>query len=502
MKSKSHLCLLLILAIGLAACEAWKGTTPMNDSQLIIAIKGDDLALDPHKMEDAESMMINRQIHSGLFSYDVNGKIQNDLVASWIQNENKFTFKLAKRTFSNGSPILAKDIKRSFERLFLLGSSMGSDMEYILGVNEFRSKKHPEISGINVKSEFEVEFELTRPSPLFFKHLASSDCAAVFENFSLAAEPIVTSGPYKVLKNSRGDWKIQKWRESPDDSKRPPQFVGFKTVDPMKIATDSEIQKVDSLDHFVLGAEEIEKFLKKGWSQSLTALVSEQFLILNPKKLSLDLRSIVFNKVSTEEVAKISGVRNAKPAYGLIPDYLSGHLTKEESEKFPVTNATVPNRKVRLLVSFENPALVKVADYLVATLKPSGVDFEVEKVKGSEYLKRMFAGDFEAVLGSKGLDYPDAFATLSYMRSGYDSNYFLISNKSVDELLDKASIEADDQRRFELYKAIQKLVLQEKVVLPLFFGSTQSGLWSSKLKAVPPHPMGIHLMPMASLELN
>ena len=119
-----------------------------------------------------------------------------------------------------------------------------------------------------------------------------------------------------------------------------------------------------------------------------------------------------------------------------------------------------------------------------------------------EKLQRLFGKKSQAIIARKAMDYPDGFSVLGYFKGKYESNYFYVDDKAVDTALLNVIQIADPEDRANAYKDIQKKILAHNTVIPLFFGSEASGLWSRRVKSVPSHPLGIHTLPLESVEMS
>ena len=89
-----------------------------------------------------------------------------------------------------------------------------------------------------------------------------------------------------------------------------------------------------------------------------------------------------------------------------------------------------------------------------------------------------------------------------YFKGRYDANFFFVNDPEIDAKISRSVLEFDVLKRIELYREIQRDVLKLKTVIPLVFGSEASGLWSPKVKNAPSHPMGIHTMPLETVEMQ
>ena len=130
------------------------GCESKREAENVLRINVPDVKIniDPHKMEDAFSMLISSQIFRGLLRFDSEGNIVSDIADKWtISTDNlKYIFHLRNRTFSNGQVITSKNVIASFARLFFLESGIAADIDYIKGSSEFH--KSNDISKLGIKA--------------------------------------------------------------------------------------------------------------------------------------------------------------------------------------------------------------------------------------------------------------------------------------------------------------------------------------------------------------
>lgn len=485
-------------------------TTPAT-SELRIHFPLVKLILDPHKMEDAHSMAVVGQLFRGLLRYTPSGEVVPDLAESWHESKDhlRFRFKLkAGVQFSDGSRITAKNVQMSFARMFFLGASMGADLDYIQGTRAFRLSKNLKQFGITVLSENELEFELSHPSGLFLKHLAVVDSAILpledFKNELNLTSAGKFSGPYRVAKAPDDQHLIlEKWRKDALDSQNPPARITYWMTDKNSVQLALEGQ-TDSLDHDRVSVAEIhDKLTEKGWVVTPTEVAGEAFVVLNPALIPVETRKYLYSKVRTTDLMSRLSSPRLKAAHGVIPTWIPGELSELDvaEVRLAAQRSTPPTGKVTLEFGEGSPTERTIGEYLKEVWQTPEFQVDLKALSQPERLKRLFSGTAQACLGRKGLDYPDGFSMLGYFRSGYDSNYFHVQDPKIDAQLGVASATLDQKAREALYRSIQIGVLKQWTVIPLFFGSEASGLWSPKVKSVPAHPMGYHTLPMESVEM-
>lgn len=497
------------LILSLLAATTILGCTRKKEVPLEINVHHPkvQLHLDPHRMEDAYSMMILSQLYRGLLRFNSSGDVVADLAESWSESADRksYKFKLRSATFSNGDTINARHVQMSFARIFILGAGIGADIDYIKGAKEFSKSKNIEDLGIKIISDNEVEFQLEHPSALFLKHVAVADCAIMpfLKIEDLSNPPSAFSGPYKIEDQSEGGITLKKWRKDLLESAAPPQTIHFfpTTEDAIKLAREG---RTDSLDRDFVGSSDREKFESLGWGSSPTELTGETFLILNPKFLSEDLRKYLFQKIDPAEIAKKLKEPQFSAAYGLIPTGFPGELSRSDVEVLRNPTPTYSGPKKTIQFDFDPSSEVenKIAQTIKSAWTSKKITIELNPMTKAEKLDRMFSKESQVVLGRKGIDYPDGYSVLTYFKGKYDSNYFFVDDPEIDKSIGNSVGEFDSEKRTSLYRDIQVQVLKKFTVVPLIFGSQASGLWSSKIKKVPSHPMGYHTMPFETIEMR
>ena len=465
--------------------------------------------LDPHKMEDLYSMAVVTQIYRGLLRYNASGDVVPDLAESWTQSADQkaYRFTLKTSTFSDGSPITATNVQMSFARIFFVGSTIGADIDYIEGTTKFRETKNIDDLGIKVVAPNIIEFRLSRPSAILLIQLAVTDCAVLplkkFDEVLDFSAKGIFSGPYKISKSlDQTGLTIEKWRTDALDSKNPPKTVSYIVNDnnPVTLAMEGV---TDTLDHDKVTESEKADLLKKGWAATPTELTGEAFVVLNPNTISKELRAYLYSVIDSKELVQKLGGKMLSAAYGIIPKGLHGEL-----EEFQITelknNKSYNGASATIELEYEKTSDIeqKIVEFLKIKWQHPKINLKIVPLSKSEKLGRMFQKKSQAVVGRKSVDYPDGYSVLTYFKGNYESNYFQVNDPEVDAALLSVVQIFDKKQRENAYKEIQKKILRHYTVVPLFFGSEASGLWSEKVLSVPSHSMGYHTLPVESIEMR
>lgn len=506
MVSRSFKNLFFLLMIGVLVSCTEKQTGPKT---LKIHFPSYKLVLDPHKMEDLYSMAVITQIYRGLLRYSAPGDVLPDIAESWTQTSDQKTyrFKLRSMTFSDGTPITASHVQMSFARIFFLGSSIGADIDYIEGTAKFRESKNIDDLGIKVISADTVEFKLSKPSAIFLIQLAVTDCAILplkkFDDALDFSSKGIFSGPYKVIAGpDKKGLTIEKWRKDILDSKNPPKTVSYVVSDrnPVDLARE---EITDTLDHDKVTATEKAELVAKGWAATPTELTGEAFVILNPNLISKEARAYLYSVIEPKELVEKLESKILTPAYGVIPRGLKGELEKSEAQALKNKKSyTGPKIAVDLEYEKTSDLEIKIANFLKEKWVHPKIDLKLVPLTKREKLDRMFQKKSQAVIGRKSIDYPEGYSVLTYFKGNYETNYFQVNDPEVDAALLEVVQMFDSKTREQGYKEIQKKILRHYTVVPLFFGSEASGLWSGKVLSVPSHSMGYHTLPVESIEMR
>jgi ABC-type oligopeptide transport system substrate-binding subunit len=501
----------LKLAIILLALTPGCSKHMKNNSTLTVRLPVLNLTIDPHKMEDAYSMTAVLQVYRGLFRYTPQGELKPDLAMSWQESPDHkiFTFKLHDSEFSNGTPITSENVRLSFARIFALGAGIGADIDYIEGSRLFRKTKRLTDLGIKAIDTHTIQFKLERPSALFFKHLGTVDCAVLPLNAvgdELAQdENLIASGPFKIASRTSNMIKLERWRSDVLDSPNPPHEIRLiLSKDPNPKTLDNSAN-TDSYDDDSLSSALTEKLKSNGWKQYVTEIARERFVIMHPSRASKNVRKYLASRIDSESIKAQIPVQYLTASYGLIPTGIAGELSKGDLAGYrnSIRNVSPPS-KISLSLTYANDdeASPLIANALKAAWETKAIQIKLDPIDRPTLLTRMFKKDYDLILGSKGVDYPDGYSILTYFKSGYEGNYFHVNSLEIDSDLDRLVTTFNQSEREVGYRKLQLKILNEFTLIPLFFGSPSSGLWSPRVSNVPPHPMGLHTLPLETVEMK
>jgi len=106
-----------------------------------------------------------------------------------------------------------------------------------------------------------------------------------------------------------------------------------------------------------------------------------------------------------------------------------------------------------------------------------GVDIEIEALEGATFQDRFLSSDFQVTLGGWGADYADAENWLpSLWGTEASNNISLYSNAQFDDLMEQAAEELDPEKRADLYRQGEAILIDEDVAFGAIYHNVKNWL--------------------------
>jgi len=117
------------------------------------------------------------------------------------------------------------------------------------------------------------------------------------------------------------------------------------------------------------------------------------------------------------------------------------------------------------------PIYSNLASYVANELKQVGINVQVESVQKSLLLEQTSKSQALFFRGSWIADYPDAenYLSVFYSKNPAPPNYTRYKNVLFDRLYEKALQEENDSLRYIIYRQMDKLIVQDAPVVPLWY---------------------------------
>src|SRR5690606_31363315 len=164
---------------------------------------------------------------------------------------------------------------------------------------------------------------------------------------------------------------------------------------------------------------------------------------------------------------------------GFIPEGLYGRYLNGYSYNLPKAKELVEQYKldtktnsVTITLS-TNASYLDIAEYLQREWQKIGIEVRIDVMPNSALRQGMATGKVDFFRGSWIADYPDAenYLSLFYSKNQAPNgpNYTHFKNELFDYLYEKSFLETDNQKRFELYRQMDSIIISDAPVIPLFY---------------------------------
>jgi peptide/nickel transport system substrate-binding protein len=138
------------------------------------------------------------------------------------------------------------------------------------------------------------------------------------------------------------------------------------------------------------------------------------------------------------------------------------------------------------------PVYADLAGFIARQLESIGLTVTVDVVPKSLLLEQTAQSKAPFFRASWIADYPDAenFLSVFYGKNPAPPNYTRYHNKVYDALYDKAMLTTDDQERYELYRQMDQLIVNEAPIVPLWYDEVIH-LVSTKVEGFSPNALNL-----------
>lgn len=513
----------LALSVGLTGCgKSQQGGNNSNDKidkdqYLNLILPADVKTLDSSKATDSYSGQIIGEVMEGMTRITNDG--QKDKVelagAEKIDKSEDgltWTFHLRDYSWSDGKKVTAEDFKYAWLRL--LDPNTASDYAYFIfdikNAAEYNAgKAKAEDVGIKVIDEKTLQVTLNNPVPYFdqivaFKNLVplrKDIVEAAGETYGQDPAKLVYNGPFVVEQWVKGSKVVLKKNEKYWDAKSVKlQTVNFQVV--KEEASRMKMFETKQLDAVGARGEYLTKYkeqAQKGQIAYMTGYTpSSTYVFFNVNDKSKVFSSpkvrLAFSLALDREDYVKNVMKRGYAAYGWVPyALLNGDKEYRKEVPEPLKAAMEqykdpkalfqeglkdlgldPNKQYEFLyLSSGTDALTRTLDewYQKQWETKLGVKIKIESTSDfPQFLDRVDRGEYQiSAMGWSG-DYNDPMTFFDMFTTGNGNNPGKWSNKDYDALVDKVRKETDFNKRLELFKQMEEiLVVKDAGIAPMVY---------------------------------
>lgn len=458
------------------------------------------VSLDPPNASESEGIQIVRQIWDGLFTYDpVTLEIKPKLCEKYEISDDglTYTFYIKKGVkFHSGKELKAEDFVYSWTRAVLKenAASLAYHFEPIVGYNECQNGSAKELKGIKALDDYSFQVTLKYPYADFINTLGHVafypvNKESIEKAGDKAGEMPDGTGPFKFVK-----WEHDQYVELV----RNDDYYGQKAyLDGVKYLIIPD----DQTAFLEFQAENIEETnIPMGQVKAVQAdpqlkdgviihpMLGIYYYGMNmnakPFKDNLALREAINYVIDRQNICDTLSEGVSTPATGIVPpgipgfqENVMGYTFDLEKAKAKLAEAGYPEGKglptISLAYNTEATSSAVIAAAVQSDALKIGIKIKLDGYEYGTFSDKAQKGELSLFKHAWQADYPtmDNFLyPLFYSKSA--DNFIGYNNPEVDKLLIEARSIADKAQREAKYQEIEKMILKDAAIAPIYFIGT------------------------------
>jgi oligopeptide transport system substrate-binding protein len=471
--------------------------------------------LDPQIVTGTPEYRLAQTFFEGLVAEDPQLNIIPGVAEKWDISPSGliYTFHLrANAKWSNSEPVTADDFVQSYRRM--LTPSLGAEYSYMLwhvvGAEAYNKGKLTDFTqtGFKALDPHTLQLTLWHRTP-FLLHALNHyawypvPIATIRKFGGLEAKSTAWTRPENFVGN--GPYIMKEWRQQQ-------KIVALRSP----TYWDRERVKIDEIDLFPIElADTEERMFRAGQVDITNEMPTTKIAVYrreNPTVLHVDpyngvyfyrfnvkrkpfddvrVRQALALAIDRESLVKNVALAGEEPAYHLVPPHLLGYNSEHElhesvaEAKRLLAEAGYPDGRgfphVDLLYNtFEKHKVVGEALQQMWR-KNLGIDITLYNQEWKVYLDSQHTQNFQIQRAGWIADYMDPHVYFDLWETGNTNNDTNWGNPHYDRLLHSALDAPNDTARFAIYQQMEKILLDEMPVMPIFF-YTRPRLISPKVK--------------------
>lgn len=488
--------------------------------------------LDPHKVGSIPVWGVQAPIYENLVRYvvteDGSAKYEPGVAESWSVSDDGlvWTFNLRKDAkWADGSALTAEDFVYSWQRVF--DPEVGSDYEWMVdamikGGGEFNRGEGPregvgvtalDANTLQIELNMKVSYFLQIASFPTYKPVKKDFVEKYGEEYGSAVEKTLGNGPYIV----------EAWNEGVDLVYVPnPHYWDKENIHLTKITRKIVKEQNPRAQALIAGEIDSAGISEPEWRSMLDS--TGEFVYINEAGANVEFLMFQMNNefLANKKIRQALSIaydreKNIKevgddfgfPAYSIVPTVMhSGEklyidITKGENEYVKTLIKNNPDPKELLLDGLEelgydrDPSLVDItiqtrgtgeyskedAEWLKQQWKDVlGIDLKIELTEWNIMWDNVRSGNYDIAVGGWTADVDDPSNLIDIFHTSPNTGYYHgektgWQGPKADEfnaLVEKAINTSDPEAKALIYLEAEKILLDEAVVAPKYFGEVSS----------------------------
>ncbi len=502
-----------IVAVAFAACDGdddgdgvVSGDRIQGGELTLATIEGD--ALDPHFSSFASDISLQRMIWRGLYTLDASNEPQPSMAASLPDiSEDGKTYTITLRDglqWSDGDDLLAEDFVMGILRTcnpdnageyqYVLTNIAGCDDHF--GNDDGFDEALENLVGVQAIDDTTIEITIAEPQPTFTiilslwmtfpapVHLFPNSGDAWPDPGPSAPGQLAFNGPYILTAYTPGDSAVLEpnpnWA-APNGISPTLDKVTLRFIDDEAVSTNAyrtgevdftnadEAQLTAVIDEFEPSGE----YVRVVFPGTVGLEMQMENPTLGDPDTGLDVRLSLIRAIDHAELNEVCFGGGRVPTTSWVPEVSGGAAPDayvdvigfdEAAAQQHLADAGFPGGEgfptLSILVR-DSPSNVCGAEFEQEAFRTIlGIEVDVEVVDGPTRSARFTSEDFELFPGGWIQDYPDPENwILGLYDTGGSLNNYNCSDSEIDDLVDKARFNTNNEERLQQYKEINELIV-------------------------------------------
>ncbi len=468
---------------------------------ITLALSQEPPQLDSTRSTDQVSFFVLGHVMEGLLRYDANNRLVPGVAERWEIGPDGARFWLREdATWSDGQPVTAHDFVFAWQTV--VDPATASEYAFIMypvkngeAINTGQMPR--EALGARASGDRILDVEFEQPIAFFDKLAAFGIYNPVRKDFyesregryAADAEDLLYNGPFVMTQWVHG--AHVRLEKNPAYWNR--DTVQLNVIDMPYITSDSNavvnLYKAGAIARATLGTEQLEDAMRLRWNLGRYIDGSVFYIDFNfrPERLTSNYnlrKALQLVSDPNELVNKVIALPGYQPALSLFPTWLRGvdgpfRLEYPPQRIFP--DYAEARRHLELakqelgletipplvLLSDDSPLSNKQAEYFQNLfMRTIGLEIVIDKQIFKQRLAKMTSGDFDMVAAGWGPDFDDPLTFGDLYASWNLNNRGMYNNPELDRQVRIAQGSLDQQIRMDAFGEIQRLLIEDAVMLP------------------------------------
>lgn len=489
----------------------------------------DPKTLEPARISDIYSFSVSQQIFDGLVQFDQTLAIKPALAEFWRASRDglRWTFDLRKGVkFHHGREVTADDVVYSFTRILdpRIRSGAAELFLNVRGAREFRDGRAKTVSGLVALDRYTLQVTLSEALVPFVAVLAVGHTKIVprelveSQGETFGTQPVGT-GPFRFLRWDRGKEIVL--------AANPDYFDGSPKLSGLTYRIFPGDQREAMYDEFLKGNLEDSPVSVRADRRVLAAtashiyvkrpMLSVRFYGFNTRAEPLNdrrVRQAIVHAIDREAVIHDIYAGQYIFARGILPPgtlgfnpNVTGYAYDPKKARGLLAEAGYPAGRglptIAIWSSVKRDDIVREHERIRKSLGEVGIAAEIHYLTNwPAFLKAIDEGKLPVFLYAWYADVPDPDNFLAKLfHSRAPRNLFGYANPVVDDLLSGARAAGDLQRRVELYRRAEQVILEDAPIMPVFH-HTYERLFQPYVRSVEVTGLGDPYIPFKKIWLE